>query len=84
LRSRPNLLGARTACPSLQTELVERDTRISFLEKVSSVSAPSPTECALCEGLKSALEFCRHDKTRIDEENTYPRSDLRWVSSSEP
>jgi hypothetical protein len=84
LRSRSILLGACTICPGLQYELAERDARISLLEKASSVSAPAPAQCALCEGLQSALECCRHDKTRIKEENTYLRSILSWVSCSEP
>jgi hypothetical protein len=76
LRSRSSLLDACTVCPSLQTELAERDARIALLEKASSVSVPAPVQCALCEGLQSALESCRHDKTRIEEENTYLRSVL--------
>ena len=84
LRSRSILLGACTVCPGLQSELAERDARIALLEKASSVSAPAPAQCALCEGLQSALESCRHDKTRIEEENTYLRSILSWVSCSEP
>jgi hypothetical protein len=84
LRSRSILLGACTIFPSLQYELAERDARISLLEKASSVSAPAPTQCALCEGLQSVLESYRHDKTRIEEENTYLRSILSWVSCSEP
>jgi hypothetical protein len=64
-------LGACTVCPGLQSELAEKDTRIDLLEKASSVRVPAPTQCALCEGLQSALESCRHDKTRIEEENTY-------------
>jgi hypothetical protein len=68
----------------LQSELAERDTRIALLEKASSVSAPAPAQCALCEGLQSTLESYRHDKTRIEEENTYLRSILSWVSCSEP
>jgi hypothetical protein len=71
LRSRSSLLDAYTACTSLHTELAQRNARIASLEKASSVSAPTPARCALCEGLKSTLESCRHDKTRIKEENTY-------------
>jgi hypothetical protein len=48
------------------------------------VSAPTPAHCALCEGLQYALESCRYDKTRIEEENTYLQSILSWVSCSEP
>jgi hypothetical protein len=84
LRSRSSLLSACTICPGLQTELAKRDVRIALLEKASSVSAPAPTQCALCEGLQSVVESCRHDKTRIEEENTYLRSVLSWVSCSEP
>jgi hypothetical protein len=84
LRSRSILLGACTICPGLQSELAERDAMIALLEKASSVSAPAPAQCALCEGLQSALDSCRHDKTKIKEENTYLRSILSWVSCSEP
>jgi hypothetical protein len=62
--------------PGLQIELAERDAMIAFLEKARSVSAPTPMQCALCEGLESTLESCRYDKTRIEEENTYLRSVL--------
>jgi hypothetical protein len=77
-------LGACTVCPGLQTELAERDTRIALLEKAILVSAPTLMLCALCEGLRSTFESCRHDKTRVEEENTYLRFVLRWVSCSEP
>jgi hypothetical protein len=43
LRSRSSLLGACTICPSLQTELVERDAGIALLKKATSVSALAPT-----------------------------------------
>jgi hypothetical protein len=43
LRYRSSLLGACTVCPSLQTELAERDARIALLEKASSVTALAPT-----------------------------------------
>jgi hypothetical protein len=62
LRSRFSLLGACTACLGLQAELAKRITRIALLENASSVSAPAPAQCALCEGLQSALKSCIHDK----------------------
>jgi hypothetical protein len=71
-----------TICPSLQSKIAERETRIALLEKASSVSARTPGQCALCEGLQSVLESCKHDKTRFEEENTYLRSVLSWVSCS--
>jgi hypothetical protein len=84
LRSRSILLGVCTVCPGLQSDLAKRDARIALLEKASSVSVAAPARCALCEGLQSALQSCRHDKTRIEEENTYLRSILSWVPCSEP
>jgi hypothetical protein len=57
---------------------------IASLEKASSASASEPVQCALCEGLQSALESCRDDKSRIEEENTYLRLVLRRVLCSEP
>jgi hypothetical protein len=41
LRSRTILLGACIVCPGLQFELAERDARIAFLEKTSSMSVIS-------------------------------------------
>jgi hypothetical protein len=58
----------------LQTELAKRNAWIASLEKASSVSASAPVQCALCEGLQSALETYRHDETRTKKENTYLRS----------
>jgi hypothetical protein len=84
LRSKSILLGVCTVCPGLQSELAERDARIALVEKASSVNAHAPVRYALCEGLQSALESYRHDKTRIEEENTYLLSILSWVSCSEP
>jgi hypothetical protein len=55
-----------------------------LLEEDSSISGPKSEQCALCEGLQSALESYRHDKTYIEEENKYLRSVLRWMSSSDP
>jgi hypothetical protein len=38
-----------------------------LLENASSVNAPVPAQCALCEGLQFALESFRHDNTQIEE-----------------
>jgi hypothetical protein len=51
LRSRSSLLGVCQTCPSLQIELVEKNARITSLEKANSVSALIPTQCVLREGL---------------------------------
>jgi hypothetical protein len=84
LRSRSSLLGACIVCPGLQTELAKRDARIALHDKASSASASTPTQCAFCECFLSALESYMHDKTQIEEENTYLWSVLSWVSCSEP
>ena len=82
LKARPVLLGACKSCSGLQSELAEKNAKISILEKASSDSTIA--KCARCESLVLELESCRHDKMRFEEDNTYLRSILSWVSSSEP
>jgi len=82
LTARPILLGACKSYSGLQSNLVEKNVKISILEKASSDSTIAKCEC--CESLVLELESCRHDKMRSEEDNTYLRSILRWVSSSEP
>ena len=53
-----------------------------MLEKASSDSTGA--KCVRCEGLELEIESCRHDKMRIEEDNTNLRSILSWVSCSEP
>jgi hypothetical protein len=77
------LSGVSTTGPGLD-EVLQKNARIAFLEKASLVSASAHAQCALCEGLQSALESYEHDKTLIMEENTYPQPVLCWVSCSEP
>ena len=55
---------------------------ISLLEKPSSDSTAA--KCARCESFVLELESCRHDKMKTEEDNTYLRSILSWVSCSEP
>jgi ferredoxin len=68
LKSRSGLLGACMSCSGLQSKLAEKVARISLLEKASLDS--TVVRCARCEGLELELESCRHDKLRIDEDNT--------------
>jgi len=82
LKARLVLLGACKSCSGLQSELAEKNSKISILEKASSDSTIA--KCACCESLVLELESCWHDKMRSKEENTYLRSILSWVSSSEP
>jgi hypothetical protein len=82
LKSRSGLLGAYMSCLGLQSELAEKVARIPLLEKASLDS--TAIRCARCEVLELELESCRHDKMRIDEDNTNLWSILSWVSYSEP
>jgi hypothetical protein len=67
-KSRSALLGTRKSYSGLQSELAEKVARISLLEKASSDS--TATRCARCEGLELEIESYRHDKMRIEENNT--------------
>lgn len=78
------LVGCMQTCPSLQIELVEKNTSIASPEKASLVSAPISTQCTSSEGLQSELEFHRYNKTQTKEENIYLRSVLSQVSSNVP
>jgi hypothetical protein len=82
LKSRSGLLGACKSYLGLQSELAEKVVRISLLEKASLDSTAA--RCARCEGLELEIEFCRHDKMRIEEDNINLQSILSWVSYSEP
>ena len=75
LKSRFGLLGACKSCSGLQSELVEKNAKISALEKASSDST-GVAKCAHCESLVLELESCRHDKMRTEEDSTYLRSIL--------
>jgi hypothetical protein len=82
LKARSSLLGACKSCLGLQSELAEKNAKILAFEKASSDS--TFVECARCESLVLELESCRRDKIRSEEDNTYLRSILNWVSCSEP
>ena len=82
LKSRSGLLGACKFCSGLQSKLAEKVARISLLEKASSDSTTA--KCVRCEGLELKIESCRHEKMRIEEQNTCLRSILSLVSYSEP
>jgi hypothetical protein len=75
LKSRSSLLGVCKSCSGLQSELVEKNAKISALEKASSDSTDI-AKCAHCESLVPELESYRHDKIRIEEDNTYLQSIL--------
>jgi hypothetical protein len=66
LKSRSSLLGACKSCLGLQSELAEKNTKISALEKASSYII-DVAKCAHCESLVLELESCRHDKMRTED-----------------
>ena len=72
-KARSILLGACKSCSGLQSELAEKNAKISTLEK-ASLDSTVVARCALCESLKLELESCKHDKMRSEEENTYLRT----------
>ena len=51
---------------------------------MASLDSTSDGKCVLCEGLVLELESCRRDKMKSEEENTYLRTILSWVSCNEP
>ncbi|MGZ7907529.1 hypothetical protein, partial [Haemophilus sp. SZY H53] len=83
LKARPSLLGACKSCAGLQSELAEKNAKIVSLEKASSDST-CVSRCTLCEGLEMEIANVKHDKMQTEEENTYLRTILSWVSCSEP
>ena len=83
LKARSVLLGKCKSCSGLQSELAEKNAKISTLEK-ASLDSIAVAKCLLCESLELELESCRHDKMRTEEDNTYLWSILSWVSCSEP
>jgi hypothetical protein len=83
LKSRSGLLGACKSCSGLQSELAEKNAKISTLDK-ASLDSIGAVKCARCESLVLELESCRHNKMRTEKDNTYLRSILSWVSYNEP
>ena len=77
------LLGACKTCPVLQSELAEKNAKIVSLEEANSGST-SVARCALCEGLEMEIANVKHGKMQTEEENTYLRTILSWVSCGEP
>ena len=80
LRSRPVLLGACKLCPTLRSELDEKNA----LGKTKVGESSPPIDCHVCPGLISDLDNLAVEKANLENENTYLSAILSWVSSSEP
>ena len=84
LRSRPVLLGACKLCPTLRSELDEKNALIKSFGKTKVGESSPPIDCHVCPGLISDLDNLAVEKANLENENTYLRAILSWVSASEP
>ena len=83
LRSRPVLLGACKLCPTLRSELDEKNALIKSLWRTKVAESRPHIDCHVCPGLISDLDNLAVEKSNLENENTYLRVILSWVSSSE-
>jgi len=85
LKSRPVLFGACKLCPTLRSELEEKNALIKSLEKTKVVESSPPTvDCLACLGLIADMDALAVEKANLENENTYLREILSWVSCREP
>src|SRR6185503_10781223 len=84
LKSRPVLLGACKICPTLRSELDEKNALIKSFGKSKVVESSPPVDCLVCLGLISDLDNLAVEKANMENENTYLRAILSWVSFHEP
>ena len=84
LRARPALLGACKLCPTLRSELEEKNALIKSFGKTKVIESSPPIDCFVCPGLISDLDNLAVEKANLENENTYLRAILGWVSSCEP
>ena len=54
------------------------------MEKTKVVESSPPIDCSVCPGLISDLDNLAVEKVNLENENTYLRAILSWLSSSEP
>ena len=57
---------------------------IKSLGKTKVGESSPPFDCHICPGLISYLDNLAVEKANLENENTYLRAILSWVSSSEP
>ena len=76
LRSRPVLLGACKLCPTLRSELDEKNTLVKSLGKTKVVESSPPIDCSVCPGLISDLDNLAVEKANLENENIYLRAIL--------
>ena len=71
-------------CPTLRSELDEKNALVKSLGKTKVVESSPPIDCSVCPVLISDLDNLAVEKANLENENTYLRVILSWVSSSEP
>ena len=81
MKSRPVLLSVCKLCPTLRSELDEKNALIKSLGKTKVEESSPPNDCLVCPGLISDLDDLA---ANLENENTYFRAILSWVSASEP
>jgi hypothetical protein len=84
MKSRPVLLGACKLCPTLRSELDEKNALVKSLGRTKVVESSPPIDCSVCTGLIFDLDNLAVEKANLENENTYLRAILSWVSASEP
>src|SRR6185312_15765033 len=84
VKSRPVLLGACKLCPTLRSKLDEKNALVKSLGKTKVVESSPPIDCHVCPSLISGLDNLAVEIANLENENTYLRVILSWVSASEP
>jgi hypothetical protein len=84
LKSRPVLLGACKVCPPLRLELEEKNALVKSLGKSKVEECSPPIDCLVCPGLIADMNDLSVEKANLENENTYLRAILSWVSCREP
>jgi hypothetical protein len=84
VKSRPMLLGVYETSPALQSQFDDACVRIKDLEKSFSSAKSKVPICDACPAYVDELYELKLVMRTIDDENTYLRTVLSWVSSREP
>jgi hypothetical protein len=84
VKSRPMLLGVCKTCLALQSQFDDACVRVKDLEKSLSSTKSKVPVCDACLAYVDELHELKLAKQTIDDENTYLRIVLSWVSSREP
>ena len=76
MKSRPVLLGICKLCPTLRSELDEKNTLIKSFGKTKVIESSPSIDCSVCPGLISDLDNLVVEKVNLENEYTYLRAIL--------